>query len=138
MYRALFVLMTLFQCNLAVSKSAVFTDGLELYWTKLSPAVIQIQCGSSFWGWQLMTGLPYVTCSLLQHMTYFIMCLYKHCVCPLLSNFITPLSHAAKLYSQCGLSHLCSGRVIHQHFVAQNSFTCHWVHHWACEVFKVN
>jgi hypothetical protein len=50
MYVAHFVLITLFQWSLAVPRSAVHTDGLDLYLTRLPPAVIRIQFGSSLWG----------------------------------------------------------------------------------------
>jgi hypothetical protein len=46
MYFALFVLMTLIQCNFDVSKSELHTEGLGAYVIKLPPAVMQIRFGS--------------------------------------------------------------------------------------------
>ena len=50
MHLTFFVLITLFQCILAVSRSAVCTDAFPSMVIKLPPAVMRIQYGSSFWG----------------------------------------------------------------------------------------
>ena len=60
MYLAFLVLITLFQCILVVSRSAVCTDSFPLKVIKLPPAVMRIWYGSSFWGQKSTTGLAYV------------------------------------------------------------------------------
>ena len=60
MYLAFFVLITLSQRTLAVSRLAVCTDAFPSKVIKLPPAVMRIWYGSSFWGKKSTTGLAYV------------------------------------------------------------------------------
>jgi hypothetical protein len=71
-------------------------------------------------------------------MSLIVMCHDKHGICPFLSGLIIPLSHASEILTKDGLPGLCSGKVIHQLFVAQNGFDSNWVYHWAYKVFGMH
>jgi hypothetical protein len=63
---------------------------------------------------------------------------YEHGIRPLLTFFIAPLCHTAKILTECCLPNFRCCRIVHQFFVAQYCFPGHWIDHGIGKVFEVD
>ena len=134
MYLAFSVLITLFQCKFAVSRSAIQTEALPSKMSKFLPAVIRIQWGSSFCGQKLMTRLEYVKNLFAVKAWHILSCVMTKLYSLLVGlSCCTPVSYPQSP-SKRSLPYLGHCQIVHQ---LLRFFTSYRVDHWAGKMFKV-
>ncbi len=138
MYFASAVLTTLFQCKLAVSMLAVYTNNSQSHWIRFLTAVMQMWLGSAFWGlWSIHWVCVREFFACLEYCLDFVVINDKHCICALLTSFVVPLRHASKVFSKCSLPNICCGWIMHQFFVTGYGLASDGMYHVISVMFKV-